>query len=247
MPKSTVKCSQCSKPLNRWLINPNTKKPIANFFCDTACKGQWQIEKREALGFTKEWLEKEYVILGKSAVQIGLEVGRDAKSVWSWLSMYGIQTRPRGHDTRHLPKDGSVWVGRTHSNETKSKMSQKALEDGRVPWGKNNQHPLKNGKPEDHPNYKGGLTPERQSFYASTEWSKVVKAVWARDNAICQRCGIRHNTDTSRGTFHIHHIVSFMVRELRANLGNLVLLCKDCHRWVHGKSNKTKLFIKDEK
>lgn len=247
MPKSTVNCSQCSKPLKRWLINPNNKKPISNFFCDTTCKGQWQIEQRESLGFDKAWLENEYLTLGKSAVQIGNEVGRDAKSVWNWLSGYGIATRPRGHDTSHLSKDGKNWIGRNHSNETRKKMSDSAIADGRLPWGKGNTPYMRGRTGKDHHGWRGGLTPERQAFYASSEWVESVKSVWSRDKAICQKCGIHHNTTESRGTFHIHHIVSFMVRELRADLGNLILLCKDCHKWVHSKSNKSKLFIKDEK
>jgi thymidylate synthase (FAD) len=95
--------------------------------------------------------------------------------------------------------------------------------------------------------WKGGLTPERQALYASPEWVDAVKMVWARDNATCQKCGAHHNTAKSRGTFHIHHIVSFMVRELRADVDNLVLLCRDCHHWVHSKSNESKLFIKESK
>jgi predicted HNH restriction endonuclease len=49
----------------------------------------------------------------------------------------------------------------------------------------------------------------------------------------------------SRGTFHIHHVVSFMVRELRAEPDNLVLLCKKCHLFVHSRKNKTSEFIKE--
>jgi hypothetical protein len=61
----------------------------------------------------------------------------------------------------------------------------------------------------DQPAWKGGITPERQQFYSTEEWSDAVKGVWKRDNAICQNCKKHHNTTKSRGTFHIHHIVSF--------------------------------------
>lgn len=248
MQKSVTSCSQCGKSLLRWLINRNTNKPIRNFFCDNVCKGAWQVGQRENLGFTKEWLHDQYITQGKDANQIAREVGRDGKSVWNWLSMYDIPRRPRGHlHEKNLIKDGSAFKGKKHSEETKEKMRALALADGRVPWGKGNSPPWKGVTGERHPSFKGGLTPERQAFYSSEEWVDVVKAVWARDNATCQRCGKRHNSKEARGTFHIHHIVSFMVRELRAEVSNLVLLCNGCHRWVHGKENTEKKFIKEKK
>lgn len=247
MPKELVTCSWCGNDkLKRWPINPNTKEPIKNFFCDTLCKGKWQIAQREALGYTKEWLIDQYVNQLKGANQIGREIGRDGKSVWNWLAQYEIPRRPRGHNhEKNLVKDGSSFRGKRHSEETKKRLSDISKADGRVPWGKGNPHPLKGGRPENHPSYKGGLTPERQAFYSTEEWSESVKKVWARDNATCQRCGKHHNESGNRGTFHIHHIVSFMVRELRAETSNLVLLCDKCHRWVHSKKNTEKLFIKE--
>lgn len=246
MPKSDVTCSTCNKPLKRWLTNPVTKKPIENFFCDNKCKGNWQIKQRESLGFTKEWLIDQYITQGKDANQIGREIGRDGKSVWNWLSLYGIPTRPRGHDTSHLPKDGSSFKGKKHSIETRKILSEISKADGRVPWGKNNKHPLKGKKGEFSPNWKGGITPERQAFYCSEEWVEAVKQVWKRDNATCQNCGKHHNTAKNRGTFHIHHIISFQVRELRSDISNLVLLCRECHFFIHSNENVNKLFLKGE-
>lgn len=245
MPKQKVNCSQCGKEVMRWPINAVTKKPIKHFFCDTTCKGQWQIEQREALGFTKEWLIDQYITQGKDANQIGREIGRDGKSVWNWLSLYGIHTRPRGHITSNLVRDGSAWIGRKHSPESREKIRLASIADGRVPFLKNGEHWLKSAEKKDHPKWRGGITPDRQAVYASEEWVESVKAVWARDNAICQRCGKNHNEEKYRGQFHIHHIVSFQVKELRTDIDNLVLLCKECHKFVHSKKNIAGQFIKD--
>ena len=94
----------------------------------------------------------------------------------------------------------------------------------------------------DNPNWKGGVTPERQALYSSQEWASVVQQVWQRDQATCQRCGLKAGT---RGgdSFHIHHIISFAVKDLRLDLDNLVLLCRDCHSWVHSKANTGKEFL----
>jgi len=246
MSKKKVKCSFCGRDIVRRPINPNTKKPIKNFFCDKSCKGKWQTLQREKLGFDKKWLIDEYINKKKSANTIAKEIGRDPKRVWEWIVDYGIPTRPRGHNTDQLPKDGSTWLGRKHSKSTKQKLSKIAKEDGRLPWGKNNPHWLKTHPVEDHPKWKGGITADRQKVYSSEEWANSVKEVWKRDNATCQRCGKHHNTTTSRGTFNIHHIVSFMVKEKRTDVSNLVLLCKECHKFVHSNKNIEKHFLKDK-
>lgn len=124
-------------------------------------------------------------------------------------------------------------------------MSIAAITDGRVPWGKGNDPYWIGVTGDKHPSFKGGLTPERQAVYSSREWVDAVKIVWARDNATCQCCGKHHNTEVNRGNFHIHHIVTFQVKELQTDPENLVLLCKDCHKFVHSKKNVTKQFIKE--
>lgn len=248
MPKELVSCCKCGQEVRRWKINPATKLPIKNFFCGHECKGIWQVEQRESLGFTKEWLIDQYITQGKDANRIGREIGRDGKSVWNWMVAYGIQTRPRGGKTLpHSFQKGQVnpFQGRRHSQETKNKLSAMAIADGRVPWGKGNEPYWRGVTGEKHPSFKGGLTPERQAVYSSQEWVDAVKTVWARDNATCQCCGRHHNTTESRGTFHIHHITSFQVKELRTEPNNLILLCKECHKFVHSKRNTTKQFIKE--
>ena len=245
MPKEIVHCSQCGKELKRWKINPNTKRPIENFFCDNACKGKWQTEQREALGFTKEWLYEEYIIKKKSTYEIAKEIGRDPKRVYEWIVNYGFETRPRGHNhDQNLIKDGSPFRGKKHKEETKQLFRELRIKDGHVPYLKDGKHWLHHDGAVS-PNYKGGITPDRQAFYSSEEWSDAVKGVWKRDNAVCQRCGKKHNSKEARGTFHIHHIVSFQYKPLRASVDNLVLLCRPCHLWVHSRENKEKDFIKE--
>lgn len=244
MSKVKVECSFCQSELLRYELNPNTKKPISNFFCDKYCKGEWQRKQKELVGYTKEWLIEEYINKKRSANSIAKEINRDPKRVWEWIKDYGIETRSRGHSTDHLPKDGSSFKGMKHTKETKDKIRRCRLQDGHVPYLKDGIHWLKH-EGAVSPKWKGGITPDRQKVYSSEEWSESVKAVWSRDNATCQRCGKNHNITKNRGTFHIHHIVSFMVEELRTDVTNLVLLCSECHIWVHSNKNKTKEFIKE--
>jgi len=239
MKKIDVSCSHCGELLRRY----ETKS--GNYFCNTAHKSDWQRSQKEKLGYTKEWLFEQYITQKKSADQIARDVGRDSKRVWEWLRDYGIQTRPRGTDYGQNFKIGDVspFTGKKHTQQAKDKIRAVRLKDGHVPYLRNGVHWL-TGNKESHPNWKGGITADRQSVYCSQEWVDVVVKVWHRDNATCQKC-LKHQNSDRENKFHIHHIVSFMVKELRTELSNLVLLCGDCHRWVHSKENVNKLFIKE--
>lgn len=87
---------------------------------------------------------------------------------------------------------------------------------------------------ENSPAWKGGVTPERNAFYASDEWKRVVRFVYGRAKNRCERCGALREW---RGGFHVHHIISFEVEELRAKAVNLVVICNDCHYFIHSKDN----------
>ena len=193
--------------------------------------------------FAKEWLENLYVEKGMDCVEIGKIAGRDPKSIWSWLKHYGIPTRPRGHNVGQLPRGRSR--GFKISQAHKDAVRAARIADGRIPCMKDGKHWLHH-EGAVHPNWKGGITPERQALYSSPEWRGAIKEVWARANATCERCGKHHNTASRRGTFHVHHVVSFKVRELRAVATNLLLLCKSCHLFVHSRRNIDKQFLREE-
>ena len=110
-------------------------------------------------------------------------------------------------------------------------------------WGlSGEQNGMYGKKGELNPNWKGGITPERQALYCSEEWSKIINLIWKRDKGICQRCKCKKDKEP----FHIHHIVSFEVIELRLILKNLVLLCKSCHDFIHSNENYEGEFIGEE-
>jgi hypothetical protein len=195
---------------------------------------------------TPAWMHEKYVEDGLDCAQIAKMVGRDPKTIWYFLKKFDIPTRPRGSNEAVRFKKGerSRWAGRTPSPETREKLRQACLNDGRVPY-------LKDGKPwmqgrtgALNPRWKGGATPERQEFYRLPEWKSAVKAVYGREGSCCQRCHL-HISDLRKAgqRLHVHHIVTFAVKELRLALHNLALLCAKCHQWAHGKSNIGFLFI----
>lgn len=238
--KHPVTCSQCGTRIMRRLYRPKDSKRIRHFFCDNVCKGAWQAAQK---GVSADWLRQKYWEEDLGCPQIAKLVNRDPKTVLNWLRYYGIPTRTRGHDTSHLPNGREP--GFTLSIEHREALRQARLRDGHVPYLQNGVHWLKGKTGNQHPSWKGGLTPERQAFYATDEWKAAVVEVWQRADAHCERCGLYHNSVRGEVQFHIHHIVSFAVRELRSEVSNLALLCEECHRFVHSKANIDQELIGD--
>lgn len=180
-----------------------------------------------------------YVGAGLGCPEIGRIFERDPKTVFSWLRQAGIQTRPRGSDERLWIKSGDKRnLGRKRSADEVRSIREATMRRGGVPYLRHGEHWLRTVPREENPNWKGGITAERQAFYATQEWKAACCAVWARADARCERCSLDSRTvDLKASPFHVHHIVSFAVRELRAEPSNLALLCRPCHLWVHSSAN----------
>lgn len=191
-----------------------------------------------------------YTEMGLTCPDIGWLYERDAKTVHYWLRQAGITTRPRGSNAAVHFKAGqpSAFKGRTHRPDSIEKVRTASIARGAVPYLRDGKHWLAGEAPELNPNWKGGATPERQEFYRSPQWKAAVRYVWQRDNACCRNCGKDWRTvdRSSEPTFHIHHVWSFQIVELRANPAILVLLCRACHLWVHSKANTTGAWLPQE-
>jgi len=161
----------------------------------------------------RQWLVEQYANLGRSASDIAREGGVTENAILFWLKKHGIKAR-------------------TMREVRASKH-----------WGVSGvDNPMWNKRGELNPNWKGGVTAERQAFYASEAWRVACAAVWKRDNAACCRCHL--NRDESPDMpMHIHHIEPFAVVELRADVGNLVLLYEACHQFVHSRKNVNREYL----
>ena len=139
-------------------------------------------------------------------------------------------------------KDASIlyWLN-------KHKIKRRTISEVRrvKKWGSPGPlNPMYGKRGKLHPNWRGGSTPERQAFYSSYIWRKTSKDIWKRDNYTCQLC--RKKKSDVKIKFHIHHIVSFIVKKLRYEMTNLVLLCEICHRFVHSRKNLKSVFLQKE-
>lgn len=189
-------------------------------------------------------LSRLYLDEAQSAPEIARGIGCDPTTVRLWLKAAGIELRPRGHNNRFEPGRASAFAGRQHTPGALAKIgaaSQERWDSGAMA---DRKHWLKGAPPEMNPRWLGGVTPERQAFYRSPEWKAACIAVYSRADGYCERCGADSRpVRWTKNAFHIHHIVSFKVAELRAVLANLALLCRDCHLWVHSNANADLVLI----
>lgn len=233
--KHPVECSYCNSPLMRRLYRPVDCAPINHFFCNNVCKGAWQ---RNAKSITEAWLRQKYEVEHFDCTQIASLVQRDPKSVWNWLKGFGIKTRARGQDKRQHFKKGAVslFTGRKHSPEAKDAVRNARLRDGHFPKQEDGR-PYWAGKSGlAHPAWAGGTTPERQRFYQTEEWKVAERAAYTAAHGKCQRCD-------SRRHLHVHHVIPFAFKRLRADVDNLRVLCASCHRFVHSDANIDREFL----
>ena len=163
--------------------------------------------------WSREWLLYQYSKLKRSASDIATEGGVGETAILYWLEKHQI---PR----------------RSMSEARKVKRWGQSGSDNPM-WGK---------RGKNNHRWRGGVTPERQAFYISQEWKAACSMVWARDDAVCQRCG-RDKRVQPNVPFHVHHIASFANRELRADINNLVLLCEACHHFVHSRKNAKREYL----
>lgn len=235
-------------------------------FCSVGCKSDWQ---RNQKPYTRDWLYEKYVVEGLGTYQIAEIVGRNPKQVWHWLKGYEIPLRTRDWDTTPdtKPYQDEAWLRNEYLGNRRSSgdiAREFGVTDANImfylhrfgilrrnisqarkvkKWGSSgSKNPMYGKRGAVSNNWRGGITPERQAFYATEEWKTAQWLVYRRDKATCQRC---HKRKSRSDKFAIHHVVSFAIRELRAEPSNLILLCGDCHHWVHSKANVNRDFIKD--
>lgn len=97
-------------------------------------------------------------------------------------------------------------------------------------------NPMFGKKGEESPSWRGGITPAREKLCNTPEWKKAARLVISRDKC-CRLCAKKGVINTSYR--NIHHIDPFCRAFLfRCDPGNLIWLCKHCHRKTYGKEKR---------
>lgn len=148
-----------------------------------------------------------------------------------------VRGRPRrfkrGHNLRvdhplHRPGVENWWTGRKHSDDVRAKI--KASASRPRPWLRGERNGMAGRTGARNPNWRGGVSPERQRLYANAEYRALLTSVRKRDGLRCTKCA------DANPPLHVHHVKAWATHpELRFDPDNLVTLCKSCHDAEHRK------------
>lgn len=194
----------------------------------------------------QDWLDARYTSDGLSDRAIADMLGCPQHQVTLARRRLGIAGRPRGHNLRkgnghgqtvcnYMLRPGATvpFAGRRHTDEARSAISRAAQRPRPCLRGSSNGMYGRTGSA--NPNYRHGLSPERQRVQSSAEYQEFLRRVEIRDGHHCRRCG--QYSAKKRG-MHVHHIYAWEdFPELRTDVDNGVLLCRRCHEWVHSAEN----------
>lgn len=204
----------------------------------------------------RAWLRNAYVVEKMRLASIAAELGCSKQCVFRTLRRMGIEPRTNGV-LESLTSVDTDWL-RTQYAELgrssyeiaadigcNSKTVWRMLRDRGIPTRSRSEVMRATGRlqwwGEQNPNYRDGSSNERDLLEIQHHWDDVRLVTYTRDQFKCRRCGDRSH---GPGTLHAHHRRPWAGHpELRFDQGNLVTLCRTCHRWVHSRANRESAFL----
>lgn len=204
----------------------------------------------------KKWLREQYE-KGKSPYDLADELGCSHHTIRRRLKEIGIDTRSHEQAvTAHLPKayyKDKDWLFRRYVYE-KQTQGKIAAEAGCSPSTIRNwlrQHNirrrsyseaqrLRDQRGENHPNWKGGITPLYHTIRNCPKYGEWRLKVYERDGFTCQWCGA-----SKSGTLQCDHVYPFIgivndhdIKTLEQalncdplwDISNGRTLCESCHQ-----------------
>lgn len=78
-------------------------------------------------------------------------------------------------------------------------------------------------------------------FYASKEWQILRDYKYRLANGLCEKCLSQGIVKQGKEVHHIKPIETNW--DMRLNIDNLVLLCRDCHNAIHDRQSDFQKFL----
>lgn len=242
-----MQCEQCGKDV--WIIPSKLK--FKNHFCDTTCKNNWlkvNVPKSKNSPIYKQ-VEINCDYCGVQYTVPPFEIERSTHHFCCREHKY-LHTKEkelRVGENNHNYKGGEVklncvWCGEEFNKERKSYnvAKNKGIENTLACCKEHAylyRRKITREKEELRLIEENGFIPRVSDYGLLLEWTKEI---FKRDNYTCTVCGAK------RGSKHGHHLHSYLAHpELRYDVNNGVLMCKDCHREFHTIYGSKK-FTKDD-
>ncbi len=214
------------------------------------------VNTRPRTSLSDEVLRARYAVAGESARSIAGIYGLAPASVHRRLRRIGIAPREQGH-RRRLALLSTDWLVEqyalgqsTYDIASNLGCDPKTVYRKLVDAGAQLRPRGENLAGDDNymatpgvvnPNYKDGSSSERDCMKATKRYKELLRAVYARDDYTCARCGCR---GSGAGQLNAHHRRAWAGnREARFDADNLVTLCRRCHEWVHSNANVDHMFV----
>ena len=151
------------------------------------------------------------------------EANKGKKKNWKNGHPKGMMGKHHSEETKKRIRENSAkyWLGKKLSVEVREKIS--LGHKGHESFFKGKQRLNQRG--EQHWNWKGGASKERQIAMARVEYKNWRTAVYERDNYTCQDCG------QIGGKLNADHIKPWsLYPKERYNINNGRTLCRPCHK-----------------
>lgn len=181
----------------------------------------------------RDWLYEKYVEEGMSDKEISDICDVSDSTICRNRNKMGIEGREKLTDeqrekisqsvSEHLEESGHPMEGKSHSEESKRKISAAKSGENHQFYGKSRPEFAEKMRGKNNPSYKDGRA-NKMDFRKQTKWKNFSFEVRERVNWACENCDA-HGSEAEIQTHHAHP-----VSEGGDKFDNVfIVLCKDCH------------------